>query len=321
MVLCFAAVLTFASMQLSGSLLGTPPSNQHAAVGHSGASSNAPIRKEEDAETKTLRSAVEKNPSDIAAKKSLVAKLWDSLSDEEYAPSNVVLDIIDLLGQILEVDPNDKNALMMMANLSFNQKVFEKSATYYKRYLDLAPDDFEARSSYASSLTFLGKFDDALKELDSVIKKRPDYFQALAYKTITLAQMGKIQDAAVLGRKALLKAPSDEARQRFTLFLDSLSATDVQAQGALNNRDGDPVTTLVKNHPVTGNKFVRSEKKPDGSLTLYMSGFPMDQMPQAMKDSYLAKIRAAAASDSTIKSVLFVDTDSGQTLARVDITQ
>lgn len=304
-VLVGAGLLSGAAITSSDHLIGKAPTKKQAFAGHGMVEESQPSLPE-DEETKKLRAEVEKDPSNIEAKKNLVTKLWDNLAEAEYAPLNGMFDIIDLLGQILEAEPNDKTALIMMANLSFNQKIFEKSALYYKRYLTVVPDDFEARSSYASSLTFLGKFDEAIKELDTVTKKNPNYFQALAYKTIALAQMGKTDEALKLGKVALAKAPSDEARDRFAQFVNSIAPANE-----------DAVTGFVKNHQVTGPKYVRSDKKEDGTLNIYMKDFPMDQMPPTMKDSYTAKVKAAAKSDPTIKTVFFIDENSKAVLATI----
>ena len=284
------------------------------------AKQDAPLK--EDEETKKLREAVAKDPKDIKAKKALAQKLW-VLATESANPlgSQTALELIDLLGQVVKETPKDSEAILLMANVSFNQKVFDKSASYYQQYLALQPNDYQVRASYASSLTFTGKLDDAVRELDAVIKAHPDFFQALAYKSIALAQQGKTDEAVKLGNQALAHAPSDEAKERFSAFVNSLKGQTTKMEPAPNGHTGesdDPVTQMIKTHPVSGPKYV-STKKEGSTLKIFFKEFPIDQTPEPMRNSFFAKIKVAAQSDSSIHTVELIDAVSGLSLGHIQV--
>ena len=216
---------------LEGTLIGKAPTQTHqiAAAQSGRAQTQSPAiaagsdRSYQDENIIKLQDAVSKDENNLEGYRALSQALWGKLSDDAPPSQALALDILDSLSHVLRLAPDDDQALIMMANLSFNQKIFDKSADFYKRYLVINPEDSEARASYASSLTFLGKFDEAIKELDSVIAKKPDYFQAIAYKAIAFAQMGKPAEAVALGQKALALSPNEEAKARFAGFLDSLA--------------------------------------------------------------------------------------------------
>ena len=79
--------------------------------------------------------------------------------------SETVLEAIDALRAILRIDAKDRYALVNLADISFQQQIFNKSVEYYEKYLALAPEDSNARARYGSSLSFLGKHDQAVASI------------------------------------------------------------------------------------------------------------------------------------------------------------
>lgn len=268
-----------------------------------------------DPEIVRLQEAVTKNPNDVHALRTLTTTIWNKIVDIPNPPQTMILDLVDALSAQLKLAPNDAEALLMMANLSFNRQVFDKSAEYFTRYLTIRNDDYEARASYASTLTFLRKYDAALKEIETVLKEHPNYFQAIAYKAITYAQMGKKVEAIELGQKALDLSPNDDARARFSSFLDALQQPETDVQTAPRPASSsDAATDFVREHPIAGAKFVTGSLSPDGTVTIVLNDFPMEKMPPFVKDSFTQKLKAAASGDSRIKKILLRDQTTNQDL-------
>ena len=324
------AVISFQSQ-----IIGSPPSQVHAPLGDenqvgtipptAGTAVQPAVTAAPDPEVDALKAELQINPKSVPNLKQLATLLWAKVpvtAEDGPAPQEVVLDLVDTLGKLLAIDPKDEESLLMMANLNFNQQVFGKSAEYFKKYLELHPDDIKVRASYASNLTFLGHPEQALAELEVALKKDPKSFQANAFKSITLAQMGKLDEAKAVGIPALLLAPSDEAKTRFKKFLDSLST--MKPVSAADTKKGDrgnlvtepPVVTFLKQHPIVGPKF-KSFAVKNSAIEILVENFPMQAMPPVAKEVFEKKVRDQLASQSEISAVIFKDAVTSAELATI----
>lgn len=297
----FAAALYLFSWNAQSALAGKKPEKKFDVNAHK---QQQPHAKENlakqgeitDPELVALGKAAKEKPLDLALQKQYAGRLIEKIKTSEQLPPALIFETIDSLGTILKIDPNDRDALIAMADISFDQQAFSKASEFYKQYLELEKNDHNARARYASSLTFMGQFEEALSELNKVLKAEPENFHARAYMAITYAQMGKHPEAREMGQKALALAPSDEAKERFRQFLDSL---DREAAGSEAPKRGnlshfDTIVETVKNNPVAGPKFVDHYISTSGDLVLLVRDFPMDKMPPFVKDKFLNGIKAVA---------------------------
>jgi hypothetical protein len=84
------------------------------------------------------------------------------------------------------------------------------------------------------------------------------------------------------------------------------------------------VARLFRNAKVAGPKVVRLEWPTEDLVRVEMAGFPMDQMPEVMKVSFLGKMKSgiqeAEKKFSIQKSVRveIVDEPSGKVMAQID---
>lgn len=271
-----------------------------------------------------LRQTAEAQATEPQVWKALAEALLVELRASEKPSSTLVFETIDALRKILDLQPEDPFALLNMADISLNQQVFEKAVEYYARYLAVQPTDALSRARYASALAFTGKSEQAILELEGILKDQPDNFHALAYLAVTYAQAGSVDRAREVGTRALQVAPSEEARQRFNGFLASLGSAALDAAGpqvsggpqVQNPRGGasttspvDAVAEHVRNNEVAGQKFSRAELRGD-TLVLMFSQFPMDKMPPFIRDKFTQGIVDAARKVGVSASrVSFVDAD------------
>ena len=276
-------------------------------------------------ELASMRKALEASPEDLSKMKIYAGMLGDKLRSNPGAPPALVFEAIDVLGRILQREPNDPAALVMMADVSFDQRAFTKALDFYERYLKIEAGDLGARSRYASTLTFLGRYDESIRELRNVLNVEPKNFPALAYLAITYAQKGEVSTAKKIGNDALSAAPSEDARARFSSFVASLDeATGGEnakgqtqqepssAMGKETQAGLDGLIATLKANPVAGPKFVKCETSSGGKLRLLYRDFPMSQMPPFAKDKFISGIRSAISQNglTDVKELLFVDAGS-----------
>lgn len=289
---------------------------------------------ESDPQIVALRKELEANPEDLTKLRIFAGVLGDKIRKERPASQSVAFEAIDVLGRILHLVPNDPEALVLMADVSFEQQAFSKALEFYERYLKLEPDDLGARSRYASTLTFMSRFDDAIKELDRVLAKEPKNFPALAYVAITYHQKGDVKKARQFGEKALQLAPSEEARVRFAGFMKMLNEAEAgggnkspaAAVVPASNKTSEAVAPIqkgveevvaaVRSNPVAGAKFVTHEVSPKGVLKLTFKDFPMQMMPPFAKEKFFSNVRKSveAASAAELTTIEFVDLATGSTM-------
>jgi tetratricopeptide (TPR) repeat protein len=276
----------------------------------------------EDPELNPLRKAAEANPDSLPALRSFADALVNKIRSSEKPQTELLFEAMEVLSKILSINPQEPQALLALADISFNQQVFDKSVGYYERYLKLAPGDHAVRARMASGLTFLGKADEALKELKSILSEDPKNFHALAYTSITYAQMGNKKEATTWGEKAVAAAPTEEAKARFGEFLSSV-------KGGLQNQTSAPTQaasspyaafeTYIRTNPIAGPKYVRMEAT-SSVISLYFKEFPMSAMPDFAKQKFMGGIKAKLAELSLkINQVRFLDAEAGTTLDVLDI--
>jgi tetratricopeptide (TPR) repeat protein len=276
-----------------------------------------------------MRQQVESSPGDLTKLKMFAGMLGDALRSNPSAPPALVFEAIDVFGRILQQEPNDPAALVMMADVSFDQRAFTKALDFYERYLKVDQNDLGARSRYASTLTFLGRYDDSIRELGKVLQSEPKNFPAMAYLAITYAQKGDIATAKKIGGDALAAAPSEDARARFSSFVESLDQAKSEgnvgsvkqpeesvsgqpeaevSRQAVKAGGMDGFVATLRSNPVAGPKFVRYEQV-GATLKLYYREFPMSQMPPFAKDKFLGGIKSALVQNGLagVNEVVFTD--------------
>lgn len=298
---------------VQSSLAGKPPTESYEEMV---AKSEVPLT---DETIERLRASTKAFPDDTGAWRALGEAMFNKLRETDNPPSQWYLETIDVMREILKRNAEDTFALLAMADISFNQQVFQKALEFYERYLALQPKDRDARTRYASALTFNGKFKEAEEELKSVLKEDPEDFHALAYLAITYAQQGGRDKALETGAQALRFAPSQEARERFESFLSSLKGADSKASDS-SGSGLEALEGFIRSNPVAGPKFVRAELGPDKALALYFRDFPMDQMPPFVREKFVTSVkdRARESLGDTIQRIIFTDSATGAELASVN---
>ena len=285
-----------------------------------------------DPQINALRADIEKDPQNLEKLKMLAGMLGDHIRENPTGSQGVVFEAIDVLSRILSISPNDPGGLVMMADVSFDQRAFTKSKDFYEKYLKIEPNNLGARARYASTLTFLGDYENAISQLNTVLKTDPKNFPAMAYLAITYAQKGEVAKAKEIGTKALSLAPSEEARTRFSSFMAALDQGGAQSNSPARGNVTSEVAGLsgvegfvakVKANPVAGPKLVAHEDSKNGDLKLVFKDFPMDKMPPFAKEKFFGSLKQAAeaAKLDKVTTISFIDVASGATMEQISLAQ
>jgi tetratricopeptide (TPR) repeat protein len=277
---------------------------------------------------KDLVSRAQASPKDPAGWSAVGVALTE-LMDESPSSGEIQLEAIDVFSYLLSISPDDIFALRVLGDLSFEQRLFQKALSYYERYLRINPTDIELRSRKASTLTFLGRTKDAISELQDITKANAAntasvgiqpiaIFQPLAYLSIALSQDGQFNEARKIGQEALLKAPSEEARERFSKFLNSLPDKDIDPTTNTDSSDWlSAIKSRIKSNQIAGSKFIDLQFNSDksslnkGELSLYFSQFPMEGMPEFAKIKFLSSIKEIIPPNS-VGILKFIDQPTGR---------
>lgn len=123
-------------------------------------------------------------------------------------PAAVRAMLADLNARV-ERNPRDIAALVALGNLYFDARKFDRAIPYYKRALALDPTNPEVRSNQAAALHETGHDLEALHEIDTVLRERARFPQALFNRAVVLRSIGRRSDARRAYASFLEAAPDD----------------------------------------------------------------------------------------------------------------
>ena len=283
-----------------------------------------------DSKLLLLRKQVNDDPKDLLKLKEYADYLLTKIKDGSVGTSigltnkGLILEAVDALSGVIQTEPQNADALGALADLSFDQKVFAKAVDYYKKYLELRPEDLAVKSRLASSLVFLKRTDEALAMLNDVLKKEPNNFHALAYSSIALSEKNDIEGAKNFALKAIENAPSEDAKNRIQMFIDNIIKKTSTSSNNINTENKAPdntnnskeVAVMSQNFPaieqyfksneITKDKFIKVEQQAE-ILKLYFKDFPMQAMPPFAKEKFFSKIKEGLNGNNTVKKLQFYD--------------
>jgi len=94
---------------------------------------------------------------------------------------------INRLKELVERNPEDRQALLTLANMNFDIANWARAQELYERYLGLVPDDADALTDLGISLRSQGKFQEALERFRRARELRPDHWQSVFNEVVVLA--------------------------------------------------------------------------------------------------------------------------------------
>lgn len=94
---------------------------------------------------------------------------------------------VQRLSQYVSENPDDTDALRLLANLNYDIQNWSRAAELYERYLGMVDSDPDVRTDLGISYRFLKRPDDALAEFRRVAADKPDYWPARYNEVLVLA--------------------------------------------------------------------------------------------------------------------------------------
>lgn len=270
------------------------------------------------------------SPQDVNAWKKLAqAQFRTSQLDASYRSA-----ALSSFKHVLELVPNDIEALRGVGNVYYDLEEFAKAKEYYEKYLALNPDDASVRTDLGTMYLYSNDSDRAISEYQTVIAKKPDFFQAYFNLGVAYHEKGDLAKA----KEALTKAKSlttDQAvRNQIDQVFAQFSGTPSTAQAAPPPApleqpvQIDPslspfqqaVEKLFRSHDIMGPRINRIEWSTPTEARVLMQNFPMSAMPPEVRERFLGKLRTLigeaknANGVSGTAKVELIDADSQQVM-------
>jgi len=244
-----------------------------------------------------LADAATAAPQDVSAWKKLAqAQFRASQLDASYRSA-----ALSSFKHVLELAPNDTEALRGVGNVYYDLEEFPKAKEYYEKYLALDPDDASVRTDLGTMYLYSNDSDRAISEYQTVIAKKPDFFQAYFNLGVAYHEKGDTDKA----KEALLKAKSLTTDQAIRKQIDQVfaqfsgtspptemasSAPPVQLDPALSPFQ-QAVEKLFRTHDIMGPRISSIEWSTPTTARVLIQNFPMSAMPPEVRERFLGKLR------------------------------
>ena len=94
---------------------------------------------------------------------------------------------IQRLREHIEKNPNDADAILVLANLNFDIRSWERARELYSRHLELKPGSPDVLTDLGVTYRELGQHQEALELFDQAQKLQPNHWQSLYNQIVVYA--------------------------------------------------------------------------------------------------------------------------------------
>jgi tetratricopeptide (TPR) repeat protein len=282
-------------------------------------------------------------PSDVEAWKKLArARYRAGMLNRKYNA-----EALDAVNHVLELQPNDTEAIRMAANIAYEGERFADAEKLFRRYLELDAKDPGVRTDLASAILFQGRAEEARKLYQDIIAANPEFVQAHVNLGITLHSEGKRDEAMASFRRARELAKDPEQREHVERIIAAAqgsmaptaapgappgpSATSEGAPASAHEIESDASTDfqldvdkVFREHAIVSPKILRIDWADDTHGAVKLRAFPMDQMPPVIRNKFKSttneKIAALMRQHSITGDlrIELIDEDSGRVMDVLD---
>ena len=137
--------------------------------------------------------------------------------------------------KVLKLDPGNVNALTGKGNALAQLGNFEEAISYFNKVLEVEPNNVDALGKKGDALVNLGKFENAVLYFNKVLEVEPNNVVALGKKGDALVNLGNFENAVFYFDKVITISPyhQDESEN---FYIDKLLQLDPNHVGALYKR-------------------------------------------------------------------------------------
>jgi tetratricopeptide (TPR) repeat protein len=259
-------------------------------------------------------------------------KAWKTLAEAQFLAARVDASYrsaaLESYRHILELEPNDADALRGMGNVYYDFEEFGKAIEYYQKYLAQNPDDPNVRTDMGTMYLYNNEVDRAIAEYQTVIAKEPGFFQAYFNLGIAYQEKGQKEKAleSLNRAKTLTTDQNIQARidQVIAQFNGGSAPTTTAAADATKSPFQQAVEKLFRGHEIMGPRINRIEWSAPSEARVFLQNFPMEGMPPEIRERFLNRIRTQVAEVkssngiTTTAKIDLVDADSQKVMETIN---
>src|SRR5262245_5509138 len=196
---------------------------------------------------------------------------------------------------VLELAPNDLDALRGVGNVYYDFEEYAKAIEYYEKYLTFNPEDPGVRTDLGTMYLYANDADRAISEYQAVLAKKPDFFQAYFNLGIAYQEKG-VPDKA---RESLARAKALTTDKNIQGKIDEVLAqvggpaptpTAAPAADPARSPFQRAVEKLFRGHEIMGPRVSRIEWPAPAEARVFFQNFPMAGMPAEVRERFLGKL-------------------------------
>ncbi len=251
-----------------------------------------------------LQAQAKKQPKDIAIWNRLgTVALRASLFDTSYYRL-----ASDAYGHVLELDPDNLEALRGIGNLNYDRQKYDEAIAAYEHYLKHKPDDPDVQTDLGTMYLYTGNPDQAIKRYQKAISLKPGFFDAYFNMGMAYGAMNDTAKARAALNQALKSAPDQDSKARVNELLAKLGGAQMASVGGGGSADANAagksaapaapnsfqgqIESMVRGLPFAGPKVQSVRWDSKNKATVLMSNFPMDAMPPFARQKFLSDLGA-----------------------------
>ena len=280
--------------------------------------------------------------ADKAKEKPQDVSAWKSLAEMQFRASQIEASYrsaaLESFRHVLELTPNDLDALKGIGNIYYDFEEHGKAAEYYKRYLAQKPDDSGVRTDLGTMYLYSNDFDQAINEYQAVVAKEPGFFQAYFNLGVAYNEKGEKGKSVEALNKAKSLTTDQAVRDRIDQFLTQVSTpvspsvtqappttvpppqvAQVQVDSSLSPFQ-QAVEQVLRGANILGERINRIEWSSPTEARVLLQNFPMSGMPPQVRAGLVGKLQTKileakeAAGVSNAAKIELIDLDSQQVM-------
>ena len=229
---------------------------------------------------------------------------------------------------LLELAPNDLDALRGVGNIYYDFEEYGKAVEYYQKYLTFNPEDPRVRTDLGTMYLYTNDIDRAISEYQTVLAKKPDFFQAYFNLGIAYQEKGATDKA----RESLVRAKALTNDKNVQSKIDEVLAqfggtsptpTAAPSMNPARSPFQQAVEKLFRSHEIMGPRVSRIEWPAPADAQVFFQNFPMAAMPQEVRERFLGKLRSQVTEAKSANSVAetakieLIDADTNQIMETI----